>query len=225
MEDDILNEQIAYYRARAPKYEESLRFAGEPGFVAGVQQLLHQMGPCEQILEIASGTGLWTKDLLSIGRAVTCIDASPEMIEIARRKYESAPVQFQLADIFQWEPGQQYDLVFIAFWLSHVPPDRLGAFLEKVSRATRPGGYVVIIDEYAPMPEDLAIMKEGKGGAIYSQRTLREGQNFTIVKVFYDTDTLLEMFGSLGFESDVHKLDEFFFFFWGKKVGIEGHLS
>ena len=218
MEHDILNEQIAYYRARAQEYDESVREGGEPSETfARVTHLLRQMGPFEQVLELACGTGIWTKFLLQIGRAITAIDAAPEVIEIAQRKVGNAPVHFQCADLFQWEPVQEYDLVFFGFWLSHVPPERLSPFLERISRAVRPGGYVVIIDQYAPTEEDRQIIKEGEVGALYAERPLRDGRTFTIVKVFYDVITLQEKFTNLGFESVVHKLDDSYFFFSARR--------
>src|SRR5712691_8794067 len=141
MEHDILGEQIAYYRARAQEYDESIGGTEEPkGAFARAIHLLQQMGPFEQVLELACGTGIWTKALLQIGHDITAIDAAPEMLEIAQRKLGNAPVHFQQADLFQWEPEQEYDFVFFAFWLSHVPPERLSPFLNRVSRAIRPGG-------------------------------------------------------------------------------------
>jgi len=135
------------------------------------------------------------------------------MLDIAQRKLGNAPVHYQQANLFEWEPVQQYDLVFFAFWLSHVPPERLSAFLNKVKRAVRPGGYVVMIDQYAPTEEDRRLVKEGEGGTIYAERSLRDGQTFTILKVFYDVMVLQEIFLHLGFESTIHQLDDSFVFF------------
>src|SRR5947209_547507 len=45
--------------------------------------------------------------------------------------------------------AQEYDLVFFAFWLSHIPPEVLDAFLHKVQRDVRSGYYSDILDQYA----------------------------------------------------------------------------
>ena len=214
MKHDMLNEQIAYYRARAQEYDESVGGTEEAkGTFARAIQLLQHMGPFEQVLELACGTGIWTSALLQIGQHITAIDAAPEMLDIAQRKLGNAPVHYQQANLFEWEPVQQYDLVFFAFWLSHVPPERLSAFLNKVKRAVRPGGYVVMIDQYAPTEEDRRLVKEGEGGTIYAERSLRDGQTFTILKVYYDVMVLQEIFLHLGFESTIHQLDDSFVFF------------
>ena len=74
MEHDILNEQIAYYRARAREYDESVGETGEPkGVFARAMHLLEEMGPFEQVLELACGTGIWTRALLQVGRDITAI--------------------------------------------------------------------------------------------------------------------------------------------------------
>jgi len=219
MDHDIRHEQIAYYRAQAQEYDESAERSEElKGAFALARDLLMQLGPFEQVLELACGTGTWTRVLLQIGRHITALDAAPEMLALAQQKLGNAPVSYQEADLFQWEPGQPYDLVLFANWLSHVPPKDLDAFLNKVSRAVRKGGYLTIFDQSTPMLEDRQIMKEGEEGRIYAQRPLRDGKVFTIVKVFYDGVALQERLASLGFEVAVSHLSEIFFFLSARRL-------
>ncbi len=225
MESDILKEQIAYYRARAGEYDESLikfhRLAAgesleadkEPDVLEKGAYLLRQMGPFDQVLELACGTGLWTRVLFQIGRDITAIDAAPEMIALARQKVGSASVHFEQVDLFTWEPSREYDLVFFAFWLSHVPPEALDTFLAKARRAVRPGGSMVIIDQDVPTDEDQQIAK----GDIYAVRPVLDGRTFTIVKVFYDLNTLQEKLSHLGFDVTVERLDAISFFLSAKR--------
>ncbi len=213
MDQSILHEQIAYYRARAQEYDESIRETAElQGVFARARELLQQRGPCEQVLELACGTGTWTQVLLAIGQEITAIDAAPEMLELAQQKLRNARVHYQQADLFQWEPEREYQLVFFANWLSHVPPEELDTFLSRVARAVRPGGYVAIIDQYAPTPEDRQIMQKGEGGHIYAHRLLRSGKTFTIIKMFYNVMALQEIFTALGFEAMSYQLNDIFFF-------------
>src|SRR5919204_3685320 len=153
MEDDVLQEQITYYRARAQTYDEEILgssfFAASDeeaghreGELATATHILARMGPFDRVLELACGTGIWTRILAKIGREVTAVDAASEMLEIARRKLSSEHIRFQQADLFHWDPGpgEEYDLVFFASWLSHVPPGALESFLDKVRNAVAPGG-------------------------------------------------------------------------------------
>ena len=213
MDQHILDEQLTYYRQMAQEYDETTGQTEDlHRAFARARDLLQQHAPVEQILELACGTGTWTRALLPLGRELTAIDASPEMLSLARQKVGNAVVQFQQADLFQWQPRQQYDLVFFANWLSHVPPQRLDAFLGTVARAVRPGGSLVMVDQYAPMQEDREISVRKEEGAIYAKRSLLNGQTFTIVKVFYDLQIIENLLDALGFVVTVQKLDDIFFF-------------
>jgi 2-polyprenyl-3-methyl-5-hydroxy-6-metoxy-1,4-benzoquinol methylase len=213
MDQHILDEQVTYYRKRAQEYDESTGQTEDlQRAFARARDLLQQHAPVKQILELACGTGTWTRSLLPLGRELTAIDASPEMLSLARQKVGNAVVQFQQADLFQWQPRQQYDMVFFANWLSHVPPQRLDAFLGTVACAVRPGGSLAMVDQYAPMQEDREIIVQKEEGAIYAKRSLLNGQTFLIVKVFYDLQIIENLLGALDFTVTVHKLDDIFFF-------------
>ena len=210
MNNSILNEQIEYYRARAQEYDESIVDAIdllEPG-----KDLLLKLGKFDSILELACGTGIWTETLLQMGKTITAVDASPEMLAIARQKLRDERIHFQQADLFHWEPAQQYDLVFFANWLSHVPPDALDQFLEKVQRSVRPGGQIAIVDQYLPSDADKQVAQDD----IYAKRPVEDGRQFTIVKAFYDLPYLHEKLGQLGFEVSTHKFTDTFFFLTAK---------
>ena len=218
VDQHILQDQITYYRQMAQEYDATTGQTDDlQGAFARARELLQQLGPCEQILELACGTGTWTRALLPLGHALTSIDASPEMLALARQKVGNASVHFQQADLFQWQPRQQYDLVFFANWLSHVPPQRLEAFLGTVARAVRPGGSLAMMDQYAPMQEDREIRVQTEEGAIYANRSLQSGQTFLIVKVFYDLRLLETMLDALGFAVTVQKLDDIFFFLQARR--------
>ena len=157
MDDAVLKEQLEYYAARAKEYDESIQGIGSSSATSEYEEAnqewlhiisaLHALGPVGDVLELACGTGIWTQELRSIGASITAIDGSSEMIEINQAKADTTAIDYQRVDLFKWEPEKQYDLVFFAFWLSHIPPSHLSEFLSKVARATKPGGRVFIVDE------------------------------------------------------------------------------
>lgn len=138
MNDPILDEQINYYRARAQEYDASISDATE--LVELGKPLLLALGKFDSILELACGTGIWTEFLIQMGMEVAALDASPEMLEIARQKLGEERINFQQSDLFHWEPTQQYDLVFFANRLSRIPPNVLDYFLSVVQRSVRKRG-------------------------------------------------------------------------------------
>jgi 2-polyprenyl-3-methyl-5-hydroxy-6-metoxy-1,4-benzoquinol methylase len=228
MSDDILQQQIAYYRARAGEYDEWFyrlgRYdRGEEFNRAWLQEAallvkrLHELPLVDRVLELAGGTGIWTQELVKLGKQVTVIDASEEMIAINRAKVNSPAVQYQQADLFNWEPTETYDMVFFSFWLSHVPPERFDAFLAKVSHALHPGGYLFIIDS---MPDQTSTAQNHEAyqpDDIYHTRKLNDGQEFRIIKVFYEPEALQKRLAAAGFDGEVKTTGRYFFYAAARK--------
>ena len=210
MDRALLDEQLAYYRARAPEYDQSI---GTLEQLEPVKGALRAMGPFQQIVELACGTGLWTSELVAIGRTVTAIDASPEMIELNRRRVADPRVTYQRADLFGWEPAARYDFLFAAFWLSHVPPDALDGFLGAVRMAVRHGGQIFIVDQCNDIADDAQGEREG----ICEQRRVADGRAFTIVKVYYHPLLLAEKLRAYGFEAAARREGASFFSLIGRR--------
>ena len=121
MPDELIAEQIEYYRARAPEYDEWCDRRGGYDLgpeanalwerdVAVVENALDAFVPAGRVLELACGTGWWTQRLARHAGELTCVDASAETIAIARQK---ASARYIVADIFTWEPEQTYDVVLL----------------------------------------------------------------------------------------------------------------
>jgi SAM-dependent methyltransferase len=54
------------------------------------------------VLELACGPGMWTSQLLRYASDVTAVDASPEMIALAKARVGEERVRFIQADLFTW---------------------------------------------------------------------------------------------------------------------------
>lgn len=206
---NILHEQIEYYRARAQEYDRSI--SGAISIFEPAIHMLSQLGKFNNVLELACGTGFWTKHLLQISEHVTAADAAPEMLKIAREYAGNERITYQQLDLFQWQPNETFDLVFFANWLSHVPPETLDDFLNKVRASLKVGGCIALVDQHAPSEADSAIAKEN----IYAVRPLEDGREFTIVKAFYNLNELEEKLTKLGFVVTSQKFSETFFFLSG----------
>ena len=163
------------------------------------------------MLELACGTGFWTKHLVQISDHVIAADAAPEMLQVAREQIGDERITYQQLDLFQWQPDETFDLVFFANWLSHVPPEALDDFLNKVRASLKAGGCIAFVDQHAPSEADSAIAKEN----IYAVRPLEDGREFTIVKAFYNLNELKEKLMKLGFVVKSQKFSETFFFLSG----------
>src|SRR3954470_25079140 len=127
---DLLAEQVAYYRARASEYDAGAYPEGRAAAdrIAATVTGLRVTG---SVLELACGTGMWTRELARRA-AVTAVDSSPETIAIARPRCPPG-VRFQVGDVFAAPVTERFDVVFFAFWLSHVPAERFGEFFARVA--------------------------------------------------------------------------------------------
>lgn len=213
--ESLIQEQIHYYRLRAPEYDETSSPAGNPlaAFEQEIQGALHAFSPTGDVLEIASGTGNWTRLLLQHSSSITALDSAPEMHRESRRKLDGDPlVRYIEADVLSWEPDRAYDVIFFANWLSHVPPGLLDRFWATVRRALLPHGRVFLVDEskdawrYDHLRETFV---PGEGVPV-ATRALRDGTTFNVVKVFWDPDQLAERVRVLGWEIRVNTTGPFF---------------
>lgn len=202
-DDAILAEQRAYYRAGAAQYDRPYRE------VAYMRRLLDVAGDLPitgDVLELACGTGQWTAPLAARARSVTAVDASAEVLAIARARNPSPHVEFVRADLFGWQPPRRYDTVFFAFWLSHVPPARFAAFWTGLAGMLNPHGKAIFIDD-APA---IAAYEEGvaDGPVPTVLRRLDDGSSYRIVKVFRDPATLTDDLSALGWTAQVRTAGE-----------------
>ncbi len=131
------------------------------------------------------------------------------MLVIARSRVADERVRFLQADLFEWEPGERFDVVFFGFWLSHVPDERFGAFWSLVADCLRPDGRVFFTDDAHRTPEELAY---GDGSPVVRRR-LNDGSAFRVVKVPHEAAKLEQRLRELGWDITVRQTSEPFY--WG----------
>jgi SAM-dependent methyltransferase len=195
-DSDLLNEQIAYYRALSADYLDQ-------GFdLLGAHELaeaLDAFRPAGRVLELACGPGVWTRQLLQYATDVTAVDASPEMLASAAARVDSARVRFVQADLFTWRPDRRYDVVFIGFWLSHVPAERFESFWSLVADCLEPAGRVFFADDAYRTPDELV---EGPSSSTI-RRQVPDGTAYRLVKVPHRPADLERQLRRLGWDIKV----------------------
>lgn len=192
---DALAEQIEYYRHRANEYDEwwfrQGRYAMPPAervrwFAdqVEVERALDSFQPAGDVLELACGTGLWTRHLIRYANRITAVDAAPEMISRNHARIgDRAPIKYVTADLFRWQPpARSYDVCFFGYWLSHIPANRLASFWDIVATALRPTGRVFLVDSSGPA--DASTERQ--------LRQLNDGRRFHVIKRFWQPDELTE---------------------------------
>ncbi len=220
---DLLSEQIRYYEARAPIYEQLYfrqgayavddeawtrnweRETGElEAFVASL--------PAEgSVLELACGNGLWTRFLAPRASGMVAVDSSPTMIARNRDWIQDDRVAYIEADLFGWDTNDRFDLIFGGFFLSHIPPDPWASFWSKVRGWLAPAGTIAFVDDcWAPdRPRSSDRVENGPDHA--HVRRLDDAA-YTIVKRFFRPEELEAEFAQIGLAADVASTGEHFLF-------------
>jgi demethylmenaquinone methyltransferase/2-methoxy-6-polyprenyl-1,4-benzoquinol methylase len=207
---DVDAEMRAYYDARAPEYDDWYlrrgRYERGPVHDAAWNAELDAAGrwldrlPIRgEILELAAGTGWWSPLLAEKG-SLTLHDTSPAALDRARDRLLAHGLRAHLHVQDAWaEPDRELDAVFAGFWLSHVPDDRLGRFLELAMRWLRPGGTFAFIDSL-PDPHSGAIDHPPPSPDGTAMRRLADEREFRIVKVIRPAPVLAAALQSAGYE-------------------------
>jgi SAM-dependent methyltransferase len=235
--DSLLEGQQAYYRARAGEYDDWWERRGRFGrgpvhrraWVEEIGQLVAELdsfAPTGDVLELAAGTGNWTRQLARHADRITAVDGSPETLEINRAKSRgTGEIDYVVADLFNWEPPRRFDVVMLGFWLTHVPDERLDEFWALIERALEPDGRVFILDSAHP---DLATKEAGARYDVHYEsaaaahgtldgeshraiRSLGDGREFQIVKRFWRPGDFIADTTRRGWRFEAEETDRFFF--------------
>ena len=127
------------------------------GLTARVDEFVQPLGD-ERALDVGTGTGPLAFVLAERVREVVAIDLVPELLERGR-EYASGRytnVEFVEGDVARLPFGLgEFDLVCERAVLHHVSRPEL--VLAEMTRVTRPGGRLLVIDQLAPIDPLLAI--------------------------------------------------------------------
>ena len=228
----LLREQLDYYRARAAEYDQWWLRQGryDRGIdlntqwfdeAASVLSALTAFRPEGRVLEFACGTGIWSEQLLRFASHLTLLDGSPEMLSIATARLRSPKVRAIEADLFEWQPIEQFDSVFFGFWLSHVPPERFADFWRLVSRCLAPNGRVFFVDSRYDQTSTAVDHRLPEPDATVLRRRLDDGREYQIYKVFYDSAELASRLRGLGWQVDIRQTDHYFLYGSGHRQSAE----
>ena len=186
-----VKEAEKYFQQRLPKNKNIIEFASGNFHISSTYFI---------------GTGIWTEKLLdSSPSSLTCVDGSKEMIQVSAKKLSSHPnwskvsfltssaklkAKYTQADLFQYKPSDNHDIVFFGFWMSHIPPEQFDSFFTQVvAKSLKPQGHVLFIDSLSTL--DSSADRKVNSEHIVEKRMLNDGSKYSIVKVRFEKKTVL----------------------------------
>lgn len=198
-----------YYRARAPEYDRIYDRSERQHDLARLARRLPDLLAGREVLEVACGTGYWTRCLAQSARRVLATDLCPETIALARAKEPGpAPVAFRIADAFELGGDiGTFDGAFAGFWWSHVPREAVNDFLTSLHSRLEDGAVVVVIDNLYVEGSSTPISRWDEHGNSYQNRMLRDGTSYEVMKNFPVEDELREVLSEVASKLSLVRLE------------------
>jgi SAM-dependent methyltransferase len=199
----------AYYAKRAAEYEGIYAKPERQADLARMRVDIPALFAGERVLEIACGTGYWTPLIAAQAGAVLALDFSAETLNIAKsKKYPRANVRFEQGDAYHlpaWP--ERFSACYAGFWWSHVPLERLDAFLAGLHERLAPGARVAFMDNLYVEGSSTPLARQDAAGNTYQARRLADGSRHEVLKNFPAPGELEARLGRAGTEVKVTRYE------------------
>jgi demethylmenaquinone methyltransferase/2-methoxy-6-polyprenyl-1,4-benzoquinol methylase len=175
----------SYYASRAGEYELVYQKPERQSDLREMEKWLPARFVGATLLEVACGTGYWTRLIAPVASSVVGIDSAPETLRIAEQQVAASNVEFLVGDAYAVSRmTRKFDAAFAGFWFSHVPLERQSEFLLGLHSALEPGARVVLLDNLFVPGSSSEIAERDAHGNTYQWRHLGDGSTHRILKNF-----------------------------------------
>lgn len=176
---------IDYYAKRAQEYERIYEKPERQNDLARLKDLFQKTLAGRDVLEIACGTGYWTRIISQTAKSITATDINEEVLQIARLKNYGCKASFQKADAFDLPSSQNnFTAGLAAAWWSHLRKSEIRNFLSQFHRQFSSGSLMVFMDNRFVLGSSTAISRADDGGNTYQVRKLENGNQYEVLKNF-----------------------------------------
>lgn len=152
---------------------EEYHFGTEPNaFLLSQQHLLQAGMSCLALADGEGRNGVW---LAQQGLEVLSVESSPVALAKAQKlaTERGANVCFELADLLQWEWGEErYDVV-VGIFIQFVPPVQREAMFSNIKRSLKRGG-LLLLQGYTPRQLEYRTGGPSQAENLYTESVLRE---------------------------------------------------
>jgi len=197
-----MNDQtLEYYHRRADEYDkiyyrDHLRRQQE---LAELYTLSAQVLSGRDILDLACGTGFWTRAVSGLTRSITAVDINAAMLKVASAKKYACPVNWVESNVFNLPfEEQRFDGILATFLVSHIKRQDLDRLGQIIRDKLRPGSSIFLADNnlICELQPDLVIGADKIN--TYKVRLLENGQKYLILKNYFEKKEVEKIFSSWG---------------------------
>lgn len=205
---------LEYYRRRAGEYEKVYAKPERQADLGMLRTIVQAYFAQRQVLEVACGTGYWTRPVSSYAASIVAIDLAAETLEVARGQNEpESRIDYRIGDAFDLAAiSGTFDAGLVAFWWSHVTIAALPGFLTGLHRRLGGGAKVLVMDNRYVEGSNHPITRTDAEGNTYQRRTLESGPTYEVLKNFPSaTQVSRAVVGAGGSAPLVHELPYFWY--------------
>ena len=189
----MITEQSAQFYAKSASNHERIYDRPERcDDLAAMHQHVDDTLRGHTVLELACGTGYWTRIIAAVADKVVATDINPDMIALANlRKLPSDKVSLRVADAWNLPPDiGDFTAVFIGCWWSHVKREEQEKFLAQLKARVGKDMFVVLLDDAYVEGSSDTVARTDHEGNTYHIRTAPDGERYEIPKT-YPSDSAL----------------------------------
>lgn len=184
-------DMVQYYHQRAKEYDRLYTRPDRLEELTEAGKIISSLFNGKDVLEVACGTGYWTKVISEKCNAILATDINESVIDIARhRDYGNAAVSFKVANLFNLPNDGQWNALFAGFICSHIYLDELPHFFRTMHSLCSAEVTFVYMDNNYVEGDSLPLETIDNKGNTFQNRKLDDGSNHLILKNFLSENTL-----------------------------------
>jgi len=189
----MITEQSAqFYAKSASNHDRVYDRAERQHDLAAMRTHVAEILRGHTVLELACGTGYWTRIIAGTADRVVATDINPEMIAMGElRALPADKVSLRVADAWNLPDDiGDYTAVFIGFWWSHVKREEQERFLAQLRAKVGKDMFLVLLDDCYVEGSSETVARTDLEGNTYQIKVAPDGERYEIPKT-YPSDSAL----------------------------------
>ncbi|MBK6964600.1 MAG: class I SAM-dependent methyltransferase [Bacteroidales bacterium] len=142
----IFEKEISYWNSFSGRYDNFIKYTLGNTYQVLFKDLKEDVTPADNVLEVATGTGILTFEICRQAKHIDAIDIAPEMIRIAQVKQAEKNIMnidFRIGDISDLPFREKTFDVVLASNVLHLLSDPNRALFE-INRVLKPNGKAIL---------------------------------------------------------------------------------